>query len=1146
MMRNFRLRVPDELPADRRLVTTMFADLSGFTALAESMDPEELRDLMADCFEALVPVVERYGGTIDKFIGDEVMALFGAPVAHEDDPERALRAALEMMEALAAFNARRATQLGIHCGINTGLVLAGGVGVRDRQGYSVLGDPVNLASRLADLATTGEILVGPDTHRLTNSLFDFQPLGPHQFKGKAEDVPVYRLVGARSPASLRRGLSAHGIGSPLVGRDGEVATLTGCVDRLLAGHGGLVSIIAEAGLGKSRLVAEVRRQSTGRGVAWLEGRALSFSQNLSYLPFLEILQTDAGITLDDHDTERWVKLERRVRALFPEDAVEVLPYLATLLSLGVPCELAERVKYLDSEGMGRQLFRTARRYFSRLAQERPLVLVFEDIHWLDQSSAALVEHLFPLMREVPLLICGVGRRDPETLLTRLPEIAPAEYSDRYTEIDLAPLSPEQRIQLVWNLMDRGDLPVHLQESILQKTEGNPFFIEEVIRALVDLGGLTRDRLTGRWQVTKQVERITIPDSLQAVIMARIDRLDEDARETLKLASVVGRSFFYRVLESLAEAEGELDRQLSELERLELVREKRRLPDLEYIFKHALVQETAYESILIQRRRALHRRVGEQIESLFADRLEEFYGLLAYHYSRSEEWEKAQEYLLKAGDQASRVAADTEALAHYRQALAAYARAFGERWDPVQRAVLERRIGEALFRRGDHKQAQEYLLRALALLGSPYPSSRRGIRRAILAQIARQVAHRILPRWFVRSTSGTVDRAAEERCRQYEMMKWIDFFAAPEPYSLDALLMLNVAEESGLLPDVAQGAAGIGTMLDALPMSRLAERYHHYALALAERTQHPWAIGHGHLFMAIHDRSLTGRWESALSDYRKGAAAFWQAGYLRGWAGAQVLAAELLLQQGKFSACRDLCLEIIRVGQDAADHQSWGWGLCFLAAAQDRQGAPAEAAVNLRQAVDLLRRVPDHQSTVHTFGDLARCLLRLGRLPEALAALEEGLQLARQHGLRGFLCVPLWVSLAEARLADVQRAGKDCPPELWEVAGQACRQALRQGRLDVAEMVRVYRLQGSYEWMRGKAGPARKWWHRSIGLAEKLGARYEMGLTHLEAGRRLGDTVHLQRAEVIFAGMGARLDLEEAQGTLRAIKGSAAEASRVGG
>lgn len=1109
----------------------MFADIAGFTNLAETMDPEQVRDLVNACFDQLVPAVAQYGGTVDKYIGDEIMALFGAPVAHENDAERALRAALKMQEAIAKFNVAHRTNLGAHFGINTGLVITGAIGARSRKDYSVLGDAVNLAAHLRAASQRGEILVGTDTYRRTNQLFEFQALGPLRLKGRAEPVPVYKLLGVRTHLAPQRGLEIRGISSPLVGRDEDLAAFRGRVERLLDGWGGLVSVIGEAGLGKSRLVAEVRRRVSQRGISWLEGRALSFSQTISFWPFLEIIQADAGITGEDPERERWAKLEHRVNTLFPEEAAEILPYLATLLTLDVPGNLGERVRYLDGETMGSQIFRAARRFFAQLAQKRPLVLVFEDVHWADQSSVFLLEHLLPLVREVPLLICIIGRPDPGNPTTRLLQIAKREYADCYTEIALAPLSPSASAQLIHNLLKVDDLAHRLRERIGQKAEGNPFFMEEMIRELIDLGALVRDKVTARWQATTQLEQIIIPDTLQGVVMARIDRLDEEVKQVLKLAAVIGRIFFHRVLQAVAEAERELDHYLAQLKNLELIREKSRIPELEYIFKHALVQEATYESILVQRRRELHRRVGECVEVLFKDRLDEFYGLLAYHYSRAEEWEKAQDYLFKAGDQAGKVAADAEALEHYRQALAAYARAFGDKWDPFQRAVLERKMGEALFRRGEHSQARDYLQRALISLGSPYPTSPRGVRLAIMRQVVRQAWHRFLPRRFWESKHDGPDRTAEERCRIYSVMAWMDYFMDPERLVLDSLLELNLAEERGLAVEAVLASMGVGLACDAIPAPRLARQYHRRAVALADRIQQPLAKGQAYLGLALHEHHALGNGESALDYYRRSATAYWEAGHLHRWAGVN-MAASLLWLGRNFADRFQLGQEVVRISQEAADLQAWGWGLFMMATALDHAGELDKAVANLQRTLDLAKGVPDHQVTAFASGILARCHLRQGNVEDALTVLEEGIERIRKHRLRGFSCVPVWINLAQAYLLAAEQADGPGRADVLRRANRACQVALKQGKFDRGSLVAGYRMRGTYQWLRGKSKAAHHFWQQSLELAEALGTRYDLGMTHLEMGKWMRNFEHLKQAESIFAEMDAKFDLAQAKKLLQ--------------
>ncbi len=1122
------------LEGERRRVTILFADIVGFTTLAEAMDPEHAHSLVNGCFEQLVPAVIRCGGKVDKFIGDEIMALFGAPIAHENDPERALRCAISMQEALAEFNAVHHTQLGIHIGINTGLVVAGGIGAGDRLDYSVVGDAVNLASRLVGAARGDEILVGPDTYHDTGHLFDFQAIGPLKLKGKGRPVRAYKLLGTRAGGAGPGAPETNGIHSPLVGRYAELAMLLGCIDRLQSGQGGIVSIRAEAGIGKSRLLVEVRRQAITDQVNWLEGRAMSIGQNISYSPFLEIIQADAGITSDDSEEERWTKLERRVTELFPTETAEFLPYLARLLGLDVPGPLAERVKYLDGDAMGRQIFRSARHFFARLAEERPLVLVFEDMHWADESSMLLLEHLGPLVRDLPVLICGTARLDPDVPASRLLKTAAEDYGSYYTDIRLEPMSDAESSQLVQNLLGNIDLSPKLRDGILRKAEGNPFFVEEIVRALIDFGGLQRDKATGHWQVTAQAEQIEIPATLQGVIMARIDRLDEDARQVAKLASVIGRSFLYRLLLALGEAGGTLDLELQELKHLQIIREKSRTPELEYIFKHALVQAATYESILLQRRQVLHKRVGECIETLFADRLDEFHSLLAYHFTLAEEWAKAQHYLLKAGDQAGMLAADGEALTHYRRATEAYERAFGDTWDPVQRAALERKIGEALLRRGDTEEARVHLERALGFLGKSYPNSRLGVRIAMGKELVRQAGHRLKGLFSPSGKPGRVDQAkAEELCRIYYALTWIDFFLDLERHALDEIVILNLAERAGLQTYVAVGASGVGASFDAMGMHRAARLYERFAVRTAERAQQPEAVGQAYLDLAAHYHYATGQWEKALECYERSIKACSQAGIVRAiWSASTALRGRLLAQQGDFDGSLKVCRDLIRVGEETADRQGWGWGHWSLGSTLHEAGNLEEAVYSLRQAIDSLLTIPDYLSAAGASAYLARAYMRQGKLAEAGAVLEKSREWIVTRGLAGWLIAPVWAALAELRLIlaeQTEASRRDTP---MKAARQACQMALKWGRLDRASLVAAYRAKGTYEWLAGSPTAAHWWWQRSLQLARRLGARYELGMTHLEIGRLTGEHDRLESAQSIFANVGAQFDLAQTQGLLR--------------
>ena len=336
-------------------------------------------------------------------------------------------------------------------------------------------------------------------------------------------MSAYRVLGRKRQPSGLRGLSGHGINAPLIGRQSEYQLASNIFSRLQEGEGGILAITGEAGIGKSRLVAELRGEFLSERLTWLEGHALSYGKSISYLPFQEILRVSASIDDEDDERQARLKLEEHIETLFPERIAEILPYLASLLVLEPTEFYLERVKHLDSEALRRQLYRSMRLYVRRLAKVRPLVLVFDDLHWMDGSSVGLVEHLLPLVRDIPLLICGLSRPDPETRAVRLHQIAEEDYAECYTNIALAPLSAGDSGQLVGRLLEIDGLPADVREMMVAKADGNPFYLEEIVRDLIDAGALVQDPLTGRWRATVRIENVTVPDTIQGLLLARIDR-----------------------------------------------------------------------------------------------------------------------------------------------------------------------------------------------------------------------------------------------------------------------------------------------------------------------------------------------------------------------------------------------------------------------------------------------------------------------------------------------------------------------------------------------------------------------------------------------------------------------------------------------
>ena len=1133
------------LEGERKQVTVLFCDMANSTALASRIGAEAMHALLNSFFELAVAEVHRLEGTINQFLGDGFMALFGAPLAHEDHVRRALLAALGIQQKLrdaeaTGHGALSAVQM--RMGVNTGTVVVGKIGDNLRMDYTAVGDTTNLAARLQQLAQPGSICVSASVNIAGQAYFEFQARGKQVFKGITEPVAVYELTRARRRDQQESRAAGLGIGSPMVGRDPEAALLQREVDSLLHGKGGMVVISGEPGAGKSRLVAEMRRQALQRPLRWLEGRAVSFGRSLSYWPFIEILKNCFDIGDDDGEDESWRKLEAGIQALFAERSADMLPYLATVLKLRLPAQYADRVDHLDGLGLRRQVFLCMRQLFEQLALRQPVLLLLEDWHWADQSSIELAEHLLPLTVNASLLAIFVIRPDLDGPAAPVRRFAAEHREARFHDIILAALSQDHSVALIDNLVGALDLPAALREQILRKTEGNPFFIEEVVRSLVADGYLVREPGQGQWHLSRPVDQVHLPDTVQALVLARIDRLDEEVKQALKLASVIGRSFFQRVLGAISEASRDLPDNLSALEQAELIRQCQAQPEVEYIFKHALVQEAAYGSILVERRRGIHRRVAEAIEALFADRLDEVTSLLAYHYTCAEDWEKAQEYLFKAGDQAGRMAADSEALDHFRQAEAAYIKAFGDKLSPLQRTTLARKIGAALYATGHYEQALEQFRRALSYVGLRYPTTKGGVRRATLKYLA---AHflRSLRRHIGLPAARDLDTAtAKEISAICYLMSWTDYFLDRERMLLDSLLELHVGERSDYAVAEARGLCSVGFGFMTLNAHRIARKFHIRSGLIAQSTNNLSAIAfanHCEGFLDFYE----GRWDDFESRFARAAAGFKEAGDIHSWGGGAVVHSFIAYFRGDLARTAAMTNELIRAGEGAADPQVAAWGYQNLAYALTATGPLDEVVAILGKGQALARKIPSWQNLAFQLALLAKGLVLQGRLVEAGVALDESADvLQREKLVSSFDRVEMLTARATLCLALVDQARAAGPggatPAAMTVATtaamtaataaalldarKACDDALSAARQMPAWLPEALRLQGTLGWLCGKTEAAQQHWRESVAVAARSGFPIERARALAEMGRRSGDRAAILQAIAVFQSHGAKV------------------------
>jgi class 3 adenylate cyclase/tetratricopeptide (TPR) repeat protein len=658
---------------ERKFVTVLFADVVDSTAIGERLDPEQVIEIMNGAFAFLNMAVTKYDGTVARLMGDAVLAFFGAPIAHEDDAERAVRAGLEIQGAAKQYAQMTRRDYGVdfnvRVGINTGLAVLAVVGDEIKTEYTAMGDTTNLAARLQSAALPGTVLISAETYHLVKNLFDFNPRGAIEVKGKSAPIQTYEVLAPKAVPGKVRGL--EGLSSPLVGRAAEFQLLRNKLEDVREGRGSLVVVIGEAGLGKSRLLAEVRKPATADSrspVAWLEGRALSYEQAVTHHSWRQVIREATGAREGEAPESVREKLRRdpACAAIAQGD----LQFLEVVLSVESDATL-EAVTTLEGDALVEHVTEATERYLRARAELMPTVIVLDDLHWADSASLDLLLNVARLVENWPLLIICLLRPDKDAPSWSAIERARSELGERSTEIVLEPLDTAHAQELLGNLLYIEDLPESVRELILNKAEGNPFFVEEVIRALIDSGYIVQEN--SHWRAMREIAKVTIPDTLTGVLSARIDRLPESTKHVAQTAAVLGRIFTQRALTATCAAAPPPERiedvepHLGVLTYEELVREREHVPELEYIFKHALTQEAAYELLLIRRRKELHRRAGEVLERLYPKQRGELASALAYHFRLGEEWQRAADYAMRAGAQAVKVYAMSEALAYYDDA-----------------------------------------------------------------------------------------------------------------------------------------------------------------------------------------------------------------------------------------------------------------------------------------------------------------------------------------------------------------------------------------------------------------------------------------------------------------------------------------------
>ncbi len=1132
----------NKIEGERKQVSVMFCDMVGFTALVERLGPEAAYTIMDQIYEILIGNVHDYEGTVNDMTGDGIMALFGAPIALEGAPQRALRSALSIHREIADFNARQKgiTPIKMRIGIHTGPVVVGTLGNDLRVEFKAVGNTVNLASRMEQFAEPGTTYVTERTFKLTEGLFRFAALGERRIKGKEATVPIYKVLSAREDVHRPRLGSERMIYSELVGRENELDRLELQVMKAINGEGSIVNIIGEAGIGKSRLVAELKGREMMKRVILLEGRATSIGRNLSYHPIIDLLKLWAGIGEDESRATAFRKLETAVWNVHPEEADEILPFVATLMGMELSGRHADRVKGIEGEPLEKLILKNIRDLVIKAASLGPLVIALEDLHWADTSSIELMGTLFLLVETQPILFINIFRPDQKMTGERIKETIKERLPNYCVDIVLEPLNDRVSNALIENMMKTRGLPHTVIDKIIKRADGNPFFIEEVVRSFIDEGALIAKN--GAFEVSEKIETMIIPQTINDVLMARIDRLEEKTRDLLKVAAVIGRSFFHSILVEVAKTINQLDSRLAYLKEAQFIRELEKMKELGYLFTHALVQETAYESILLTKRKALHLEVAESIEKVFKQRLHEFYGMLSYHCSNGEDLDKAEEYLIKAGEEALKVSASSEALHYYQEALNLYQRKYGNAAGPDKLAMLEKNIALAFYNKGQYVNALEYFDSVLRRWGAGFSKNKAVIVLKLVADMLSLVVKLYLPSQKARRIPDKRDNEIVNiNYKRAVSLVYLD------PTGCFVGLLRGLRWLSKF--DIAKVDNGFDMWVSASGLFswtgisfKLSKKIVEYAKQVSNENDIK-QVFYCSFFELLYN-FFAGNWKEIKAYDESLIAPNLRIGEY--WHVSTYIDVHGLIQieQGNFGQAERLIDNLSEIwaayqNENAKQYQH-SLRIKMLLKSRRLYDAlvAADAGVSFQSKTGRLLTVvfylgfkaivqvhlKDVEGARDTLAYARQLISKIGRIPPFYI----------NSYLIGQFCFDLYL-LKQALSADDR-------PDIATYRKKAAysgKHALKNSYKSALDLTEVFRLMGTYYWLVGRKNKAQKWWDKSAREAERFGFRIEAARTHMEIGKRLlegksglkkdGDRKpeeYLQKARIVFQEMKLHWDLDE--------------------
>ncbi len=1087
-----------EAAGQRRNVTILFTDLSGYTSLSQRMDSEDVYELVQRYIQVLLNDVYKYEGIVDKLTGDGLMALFGAPIAHENNAERAVRAALDMQEDVKDLAQELLDSLGIQIsmriGLHAGTVVVGGVGSNLMMDYTAIGDTVNLAHRIEEAAPPGSILVSESVRRQTRALFDFQQVSVLHPKGIDHPVAAFSVVGAKSQPGSVRGI--EGLRAPMIGRESELNCLVEAIaDLTNRNRGQVIFITGEAGLGKSRLTAEFRAALDHYPVRVLEGQSLAYRRSISYWIFQDLLYSFLGLPRNTPQARVSECLKEWVQDALGRQAKETLAYIEHLLSLPYSDPAtAERLRYLNAEQLRQQIFLAVRDLFLAEAQKKPLLVILEDLHWADEASLDLTHFLLELLRKAPIFILAISRQILPGAMTKMVDWAQANLGERFQHIQLKHLSLDQSERLLFQLITTPALPEKLRNQILMRSAGIPFYLEEILRMLIDQGAIRFE--SNGWQIVPEVDGtdLGVPETLQGLNLARFDRLDNHQRRVLQAASVIGKNFSLPVLTGVLKTTNfeKLQQSFDYLVARDFILHNPEDPKAEYTFRHILMSDAIYSTILRRERSKMHGDVGRVIETLYADRLDTQVELLANHYLWSPDKDRALHYSILAGQKAAASYANVQSQQHYEQALELLSKVAHTTMQAIQ---VHMGLGDVLVLVGDYAQARSHFEEALKSIAGEIHGSfiqeNSILERKIGTTYERQGEYEMALAHLSEAQSSLEGRSEPlpvEKALIKNDIGWIQFglgnLNAAQEHLSQALSLLENTDHYDVIASIYNRLGGVFYQSEQLDQ---ASYYVRKSLVLREEIGDTVAVARSYNNLGLLGWKK-GDWDNALENFKHSVKLHANLGDIEGTIQLRSNIGLLLTDKGELEEARqqieDSLQGALQIGHGFMEGLAYHHLTRYWLAAKDWQKALEFG----QRALKEFEEIHAQENLVDVYASIGEAWIGLGYPKEARQAGETGLNL----------------------LQDTHESNAQAMPE-WG---------------------RIRRLLGNVARIQGDFENANQMLKESVATFTRLSNQLELGrtlvaLALLAQSRqdRTGFRLYLNEARLIFQQLGARLDLQ---------------------